>query len=112
MIYTIALVDPMDSEADPGFLSQLSEIDRRSGVQAEEREEIEDILQRVARDIRNMYTIGYVPSSDSRQVLPGARKEALRRVAVDVRLPTGQKLAVRTRRAYLAGADEAQSDAR
>ena len=25
VIYTIALVDPMDSEADPGFLSQLSE---------------------------------------------------------------------------------------
>ena len=26
VIYTIALVDPMDSEADPGFLSQLSEM--------------------------------------------------------------------------------------
>jgi hypothetical protein len=54
-----------------------------------------------------MYTIGYVPSD---QV--AARKESLRRVAVDVRLPTGQKLAVRTRRAYLAGAEETTNDDR
>jgi hypothetical protein len=49
-----------------------------------------------------MYTIGYVPSESSQRQM---RKEALRRVVVDAKLPTGQKLAVRTRRAYLAGAD-------
>ena len=76
----------------------------RRGLQAEKRAEIEDILQRVARDIRNMYTIGYVPS-EAAEATKG-RKEPLRRVAVDVTLPTGQKLAVRTRRAYLADADE------
>jgi len=68
---------------------------------------VENILQGVARDIRNMYTIGYVPADQS-----AARKESLRRVAVDVRLPTGQKLAVRTRRAYLAGAEETSNDDR
>ena len=66
--------------------------------------EIDGILQRVATDIRNMYTIGYVPS-DTAAARKG-RKEPLRRVAVDVRLPTGQKLNFRTRRAYLACADE------
>lgn len=110
VIYTIALVDPIDSEADPGFLRQLSESTGGVAFRPKNATEIEEILQRVAQDIRNMYTIGYVPSpvATSRR----ARKDELRRVAVDVRLPSGQKLAVRTRRAYLAGSDETQGDAR
>ena len=110
VIYTIALVDPMDPEADPGFLSQLSESTGGVAFRPKNAAEIEDILQRVARDIRNMYTIGYVPTpaATARRV----RKDELRRVAVDVRLPTGQKLAVRTRRAYLAGSDETHDDER
>jgi Ca-activated chloride channel homolog len=107
VIYTIALVDPMDPEADPGFLSQLSEATGGVAFRPKNAGDIDEVLQRVARDIRNMYTIGYVPShADVRR---GA-KDDLRRVTVDVRLPTGQKLPVRTRRAYLAGAEETQSD--
>lgn len=106
VIYTIALVDPMDPDADPGFLRQLSESTGGVAFRPKNADEIEEILQRVARDIRNMYTIGYVPG-DMRSAA-GGRKDALRRVAVDVRLPTGQKLEVRTRRAYLAGVQEAQ----
>ena len=106
-IYTIALVDPMDPEADPGFLRQLSELTGGVAFRPRDASEIEEILQRVARDIRNMYTIGYVPSETA--AASRARKEALRRVAVDVRLPTGQKLNVRTRRAYMA-VDETQNN--
>ena len=62
VIYTIALVDPMDPEADPGFLRQLSETTGGVAFRPKNAAEIEEILQRVARDIRNMYTIGYVPS--------------------------------------------------
>ena len=109
VIYTIALVDPLDPDADPGFLSQLSESTGGVAFRPKSADDIDGILQRVARDIRNMYTIGYVPSETTPR--DRERKEALRRVAVDVRLATGQKLAVRTRRAYLAGAEEAQSDA-
>ena len=113
VIYTIALVDPMDSEADPGFLKQLSESTGGVAFRPKNAAEIEDILQRVANDIRNMYTIGYVPSDETAARQAGqASKEPLRRVAVDVRLPTGQKLTVRTRRAYLAGAGEASNDER
>lgn len=108
VIYTIALVDPMDPEADPGFLRQLSESTGGVAFRPKNAEEIEEILQRVAQDIRNMYTIGYVPSDVSAS--GKARKDSLRRVAVDVRLPTGQKLAVRTRRAYLAGEETSNDD--
>ena len=109
VIYTIALVDPMDSEADPGFLSRLSESTGGVAFKPKNAAEIEEILQRVARDIRNMYTIGYVPSETR---AAGRRNESLRQVAVDVKLPTGQRLAVRTRRAYLTGGTEVYSDAR
>jgi VWFA-related protein len=110
VIYTIALMDPMDPEADPGFLSQLSESTGGVAFRPKNIADIDAILQRVARDIRNMYTIGYTPSETA--AAPRHRKEPLRRVAVDVRLPSGQKLAVRTRRAYLAGGQETQSDGR
>ncbi len=109
VIYTIALVDPMDADADPGFLKQLSESTGGIAFRPKSAGEIEEVLQRVARDIRNVYTIGYVPSE-----VPTAkrgRNESLRQVAVDVRLPTGQKVAVRTRRAYLTSAEGAPSDA-
>jgi Ca-activated chloride channel homolog len=108
VIYTIALVDPLDTEADPAFLRQLSDATGGVAFKPKGAAQIEEILQTVARDIRNMYTIGYVPSEEQRT--RGAGTEALRRVAVDVRLPTGQKLAVRTRRAYLAGAEEVSND--
>ena len=107
VIYTIALVDPMDPDADPGFLKQLSETTGGVAFRPRTIGDVEEIFQRVARDIRNMYTLGYVPSSSAAaNAVSPAKKEELRRVAVDVRLPTGQKLAVRTRRAYLAGTEE------
>jgi Ca-activated chloride channel family protein len=108
VIYSIALVDPMDSEADPGFLKQLSESTGGVAFRPKNAAAVQDILQQVARDIRNMYTLGYVPSEQA----DAARPEALRRVAVDVRLPTGQKLAVRTRRAVMTGEDGTPDDER
>jgi len=108
VIYTIALVDPMDPEADPGFLRQLSDSTGGVAFRPKSANQIDEILQQVARDIRHMYTIGYVPSDPA--AANRARKEALRRVAVDVRTPTGQRLSVRTRRAYLAEDDLQNND--
>ena len=67
--------------------------------------DVSSVLQRVARDIRNMYTLGYVPPSTL-----SSRKEELRGVTVDAVLPTGQKVKVRTRRAYLAGETQTNSE--
>lgn len=105
VIYSIALVDPMDSEADPGFLSQLSETTGGVAFRPRRAAEIEAILQKIAVDIRNMYTLGYVPAHSLRS--DRNRRSDLRRVAVEVRTPAGDKLPVRTRRAYLAGAESA-----
>ena len=59
-------------------------------------EGVNNVLQDVVKDIKSMYTLGYVPSSST-------AKEELRSVSVNVTLPTGRKATVRTRRAYLAG---------
>lgn len=104
VIYTVALVDPMDPEADPGFLSQLSQATGGVAFRPKNIGEVAEVLQRVARDVRNMYTLGYVPTN-----VMSAKKEELRRVAVEARLPSGQKLGVRTRRAYLAGLNGEES---
>jgi Ca-activated chloride channel family protein len=98
VIYTVALVDPLDTEADPGFLAQLSELSGGQAFRPKNIGAVGNVLQQISRDIRNMYTLGYVPASTS-----AAGKEELRRVSVDAVLATGQKLKVRTRRAYLAG---------
>ncbi len=111
VIYTIALIGPMDSDADPGFLRRLSESTGGLAFRPKNAAEIEDVLQKVASDIRNMYTLGYVPS-DAASAERDGKREDLRRVLVDVKLPTGQKLHVRTRRAYLAGGEGGPSDAR
>ena len=62
VIYTIALVDPMDSDADPGFLASWRRYRAALRFGPVLSETLRSILQRVARDIRNMYTIGYVPA--------------------------------------------------
>ena len=112
VIYTIALVDPMDSEADPGFLSQLSEMTGGVAFRPKNGGEVDEILQRVARDIRNMYTLGYVPSGTTRQPPRGVGKRRPppcrgRRAAAERSEGCG---AHETR--VLAGAEEVQSDAR
>jgi len=98
VIYTVGVIDPLETEADPGFLRQLADSSGGLSFEPKSVADVAAVLQRVSHDIRNMDTLGYVPAS-----LSGV--EALRRVSVDVTLPTGRKAIVRTRRAYLAGRD-------
>lgn len=109
VIYTIALIDPLNSDADPGFLRQLSETTGGIAFRPRNAAEIETILQKIALDIRNMYTLGYVPAEKARSERPS--RNDLRRVTVEVRTAAGEKLPVRTRRAYLAAAED-QLDAK
>ena len=93
VIYTIALVDPLDHEAKPGRLKQLAEVSGGEAFEPHETSEIPAILQHIARDIRNMYTIGYVPSRTG-----GA---GLHRIRVTASAANGAALRVRTRQGYV-----------
>jgi Ca-activated chloride channel family protein len=96
LIYTVGVIDPLETQADPGFLRQLSAASGGESFRPESVSQVSKVMQQVAHDIRNMYTVGYVPSVAS-------HKEELRTVNVEVTLPGGGKGKVRTRRAYLAG---------
>ena len=62
----------------------------------EKLDEVVSICERIARDIRSQYTIGYFSSS--------AKQEGVfRAVRVSAHAPDHGKLAVRTRQGYIAG---------
>jgi VWFA-related protein len=95
-IYAVGFVDPLDSESDPGVLRRLSEA---TGGEAffPVASRIQEVLGRIARDIRHTYTIGYVPRT--------ADAPSLRRLRVTVTPPDRRRVEVRTRTSYLAGDD-------
>ena len=74
-IYTIGIFDADDSDKNPKVLSRLA---RESGGESffpHQLEETVQICERIARDIRDQYTIGYVSTKNKdgayHKVLPG-----------------------------------------
>jgi VWFA-related protein len=59
--------------------------------------EVEEICERIARDIRHQYTLGYVP-------IKPAREGAYHAIRVHAQTKGHDKLSVRTRTGYVAGA--------
>lgn len=94
VIYTVGIYDRHDREAKPDLLRQLADATGGEAFFPRTLGEVRPLLERVARDIRSGYTVGYVPPAGS----DGPRR---RRVSVDVRSPDGRKLAVRARSAYI-----------
>jgi Ca-activated chloride channel family protein len=97
MLYAVSMRDPVD----PGNHGLLRRVTERSGGEvfsAENVDEVPDALAHIARDIRATYTLGFVPSNQSRD---GKRRE-LRVVA---RQPGGPTLRVRARSGYMAPKD-------
>jgi Ca-activated chloride channel family protein len=92
-IYTVALSDPLDRDANPKRLRQLADASGGDAFEPEDTSRISDVLRQIARDIRNTYTIGYVPTNT-------ARNGRFRRVRVEARAADGRKLSVRTREGY------------
>ena len=91
VIYTIGMADQYSEGADPDVLKELA---RATGAEAyfpDDIGELTGMLQRIARDIRSGYTIGYVPSHPSK---------GFRAIKVDV--ASDRKLVVRARSGYVA----------
>lgn len=96
VIYTVALKDPVEHDDNPRLLKRLA---AASGGQAFEPDRLKDVrpaLTEIARDIRTVYTLGFVP--DALGVEAG-----FRRLRVIVQSPDGRSLRVRTRAGYRAG---------
>jgi VWFA-related protein len=94
-IDTVGLSDPLDRDANPNRLRQLAEASGGTAFEPKDTSRVVDVLRQIARDIRNTYTIGYVPALTTRD-------GRFRRVRVEARGPDGRKLSVRTRAGYAA----------
>ena len=66
VIYTIGLFDENDPDQNPGVLKRLARATGGEAFLPGELSEVVAICERIARDIRHQYTIGYVPSNPAR----------------------------------------------
>lgn len=101
LIYTIGIFDAEDADRNPDMLKRLAQATGGEAYFPVQYSDAVAICERIARDIRHQYTLGYVSSNAAR---PGAWR-TIRVVAH----PAGKdKLVVRTRSAYLAAGEAAK----
>jgi VWFA-related protein len=106
VIYTIGLLSQESKKSAKKAKRALEEIAKASGGVAyfpEDVEDVHNICEQVAHDIRNQYTLAYYPTN--------SRKDGtFRTVAVEVIPPRGRgKLVARTRNGYYAPTETAAS---
>jgi VWFA-related protein len=96
VIYTVGLFDEDDPDQNPGVLRHLAKATGGETFLPGKLDEVVAICERIARDIRHQYTIGYVPAN------PG-RDGAQHTIRVVARTDGQEKLFVRTRTGYISG---------
>jgi len=99
VIYTVALVDSSDTDANPKRLKQLAETTGGVAFAPTDVAGVGRAFQQIAREIRHGYTIGYEPT-DTRS------RHGFHSIRVDVQSPDGRHLVTRTRTGYLGLADQ------
>jgi Ca-activated chloride channel homolog len=91
VIYAVSVHDQYDAEAKPEVLRKLAAATGGEAFFLRDAGDVTATFERIARDIRSGYTLGYAPASSN----PGYRA-----VHVKVRSPQGRKLTVRARSGY------------
>ena len=91
-VYTIGLFDPEEGEHNLGTLKEIANLTGGESFTPESLLTVEPLCLRVARDIRESYTVAYTP--------PHAGHD-IRKVRVLATLPQGGKLSARTRTTYI-----------
>lgn len=97
-IYTIALIDPLTREGNPGLLRRLARATGGESYQPRRVEDISEAFDEIARDIRSAYTLAYAPTTATAGKSDDQRRR--RTVRVYVRAKDGRALRVRTRDGY------------
>ena len=95
VIHTIALQDRTERSANPKILKYLADTSGGNTFRPGKPGQVTDALRLIAHDIRNSYTIGYVPTNTE---LDGS----LRRLRVTADVQGQRELRVRTRQGYVA----------
>jgi Ca-activated chloride channel homolog len=92
-IYTIGVYDADDLDKNPGVLKSLAHTTGGARFLPRSPGELLTVCERIAREIRGGYTIGYVPP---------AQDGAFHRVRIEIGAPDGSKFNIRTRPGYFA----------
>ncbi|MFZ0772135.1 MAG: VWA domain-containing protein [Candidatus Sulfotelmatobacter sp.] len=95
IIYTIGIFDEQDTDRNPGVLKRLAKDTGGEAFLPESLKEVAPICERIARDIRNQYTIAYVPTNRNRD-------GSYRIIQVKATAPGRGRLLARTRTGYFA----------
>jgi VWFA-related protein len=101
LMYTIGIFDAEDPDKNPQVLKRLALATGGEAYFPREYSEVAAICERIARDIRHQYTLGYVSAAPPR---PGA----WRTIQVLARPGVKPTLAVRTRSGYVAAGEPAK----
>lgn len=101
LIYTVGIFDEADEDRNPSVLRRLANVSGGEAYLPEASSDLPGVCERIAQDIRNQYTIGYVSSNEAK---PGT----YRAIRVLAKTPRQRRLFVHTRSGYLA-AGEAQT---
>lgn len=91
-IYTIGLFSREDRDLNPGVLRKLAHATGGEYFQPVSLDQVIPVFEKISKDIRNRYTVGFVPDEAS-------DRRAVRSVKVSAR-EDGRKLLVRTRTSY------------
>ena len=94
LIYSIALLGALGEEENPGVLLKLCKDTGGVAYFPKPGERVADVSKEIARDLREQYTIGYVPRKMG-------SADSFRKVEVKVTPPDRGKIHVRTRLGYL-----------
>jgi Ca-activated chloride channel family protein len=93
MIYSVGLVDADDEEVNPGVLRRLSKDTGGIAFFPTSLGTVADISKEIARDLREQYTLGFVPETAD-------ATDSFRQIRVKVAAPGRGKLHVRSRPGY------------
>ena len=93
-IYTVGIFNPDDKDKNPGFLKDLASLTGGEAYMPEDISHLVGICEKIARDIRNRYTIGFVPPAH-------ATEEKKRRLKIVATGEDGRVLEARTRTYYV-----------
>jgi VWFA-related protein len=96
VIYTVGIFQAEDPERNLGVLKRLAEATGGEAFLPDELAEVTAICERIARDIRHQYTIGYEPINSTHD-------GAYHAIRVLARAKGHDRLSVRTRTGYIAG---------
>jgi VWFA-related protein len=96
VIYTIGIFDAEDEDRNPDVLRRLARVTGGEAFFPPHLEGAVEVCRKIAHDIRNQYTLGYVSTNTS-------QTGAVRAIRVTASAPGSGRLAVRTRSGYVGG---------